>query len=217
VLDDSQIIAKTSGSGHAGAITIDANSISINGGELTLQSDGSGLAGDINLQLNGGDLNLENAFVKTSALFSDGGNITIDNIGRLRLDGGAITTEVGSGFGDGGNIRISGKHILLDRSTLTANAFGGRGGNISLKTGTVLKSPSSRITASSTLGIDGVIQTDAPIVDVSENNFGRNLNARDAQRIGTSLCDVQSQERLSSLVRRAETLQGGASEAGCER
>ena len=62
---------------------------------------------------------------------------------------------MGTGQGSGGNVDLRSPVLVMRSSTISANAFGGDGGNIHIGTSIFLPSADSAITASSTLGIDG--------------------------------------------------------------
>ena len=88
----------------------------------------------------------------TEAREADGGNIQITAHNLIRLQDSQITTAVGSGEGAGGNITIDtidSAFVILANSQITANAFGGPGGNIDIVTEVFLADPTSQVTASS--------------------------------------------------------------------
>ena len=102
----------------------------------------------------------------TAATTSDGGNIVF-TVGQLfYLLDSSVTTSVQSGAGGGGNITIDPQFVILNRSAIRANAFGGPGGNITIAAGVFL-SPESAVTASSVLDVPGVIDIQASVSDVS--------------------------------------------------
>jgi large exoprotein involved in heme utilization and adhesion len=94
--------------------------------------------------------------------------------------GSRISTTAGTAKagGDGGNIAIDANFIVAvpkENSDITANAFTGRGGNINITTqGTYgiefrpKETPLSDITASSQLGVNGVVEINTPDVDPSQ-------------------------------------------------
>jgi large exoprotein involved in heme utilization and adhesion len=110
--------------------------------------------------------------VTTGATLADGGNISITSTGSLlRLTDSQITTSVQSGEGQGGNITIGSighpfEFILLDRSQVRADAFGGPGGNINIFANVYLTS-ASVVSASSALSAPGTIAIEATVTDVS--------------------------------------------------
>jgi large exoprotein involved in heme utilization and adhesion len=85
----------------------------------------------------------------------------------LRLRDSQITTAVGSGQGRGGNILIDPTFVLLERSQIRADAFGGSGGNVRIVTEVFLANPASSVSASSALGISGTVDIQAPVTNLS--------------------------------------------------
>ena len=62
----------------------------------------------------------------------------------IRLRDSQITTAVGSGRGAGGNITIDPEFVVLENSQISANAFGGPGGNITIRAGVLLSDHPAR-------------------------------------------------------------------------
>src|SRR5262249_32893170 len=87
----------------------------------------------------------------------------------LRLRDSAITAEVGGGARTvGGNITIDPQFVVLQNSRIVANAFQGRGGNINIQAQQVfLADPASLVSASSALGINGQVNIQAPVTNIS--------------------------------------------------
>ncbi len=54
---------------------------------------------------------------------------------------------------------------MLRDSAVSANAFGGPGGNIHIASETFVASAASRVTASSQLGVDGTVTIESPALD----------------------------------------------------
>lgn len=158
------------GSGNGGDITINASkSVSMkSGSSISASSLGTGLAGDIFLDA-GKTLDLTNSSITTQATVADGGNITVRAIDMIYLDNSNITTSVGNGSGDGGNIDIDPEFFIIKSSNILANAYGGTGGNITLVADHFITSPDSIIDASSALGIDGSVNLSSPDEDVSDD------------------------------------------------
>jgi hypothetical protein len=92
----------------------------------------------------------------------------------------------------GGNITIDPEFVIVQNSQIVANANRGQGGNIQITAGVFLADPTSRVDASSDLGIDGTVDIRAPVTNVSgtiaplPQDFGRQLEllcGRCAQRL----------------------------------
>ena len=149
------------------------------GATIAVNSQGTGEGGNIEIQA--GSLSLNNgATILAETTSNQGGNITL-NIDELLLlrHGSKISTTAGTdqAGGNGGNITINADYIVGVRqedSDITANAFKGNGGRINITAqgifGLEFRShltPLSDITASSELGVDGVVELNLPDVDPS--------------------------------------------------
>ncbi|OLT62332.1 two-partner secretion domain-containing protein [Moorena bouillonii] len=159
--------------GDAGTITINAKSIVLeneSGIGTNTEDNSTGKAGEITI--NADSISLENNSNISAQTFSgDGGNIilTLQELLLLR-DGSQISTTAGTEKqgGDGGDITIEADLIvafLEENSDITANAFDGMGGNITLTAQGIFgfnfpDQPTnlSDITASSERGVDGNIE-----------------------------------------------------------
>ncbi|HZD41116.1 MAG TPA: hypothetical protein VE131_10370, partial [Terriglobales bacterium] len=166
VSDGGQIFAETTAAGEGGSIALKADRIALaNGGMISSKSSGSGDAGNISVQSN--LFRSVNSSVTTEAETADGGNIDFKVASTVELVNSEITAEVKSGVGTGGNITIDPNFVILNNSDITANAYGGPGGNIHIVSDVFLASPDSRVTASSTLSTQGTVDIQAPITDLS--------------------------------------------------
>lgn len=168
-------------SGQAGRITVKTNLLSVtNGGQLSVSSQGQEGAG--NLDINVHQLRLDNqGSIQAQTASGQGGSISLQVPDLLLLRRGSfISTTAGTAQagGDGGNIILNGNLIVAvpqENSTISANAFSGRGGNIRITTQglfgiqprTSTTTGLSSITASSEFGISGTIALNTPDVDPS--------------------------------------------------
>jgi large exoprotein involved in heme utilization and adhesion len=116
-------------------------------------------------------LRSEASSVTTAASFSTGGNIHIQGEDIQLLDGTQVTATVAGGTGNGGNVTIHAKTLVgLGNSDITARADQGFGGNIVIAAEVVLLSKDSDLNASSNvIGQEGVVEVNAPRVDISSN------------------------------------------------
>jgi large exoprotein involved in heme utilization and adhesion len=64
---------------------------------------------------------------------------------------------VRGGGGDADNLTLSSPFVVAESSQIIANAFGGIGGNIRIGAEVFVADPTSRVEASSTLGIPGTV------------------------------------------------------------
>ncbi len=195
----SGLLAETRGTGAGGDVSVSAWSLTLgDGATISSSSLGSGLAGDVRIEL-GDSLTLRDASIATQAISSDGGNITITAPRLIHLIDSRITTSVESGVGGGGNIFIDPQFMVLQNSQIVANAFGGPGGNIHIIAGQLISDPATAISASSTLGIDGSVNIEAPDSDVSADLAVLPASFLDAARLLQAGCGA-ARAGLSSLV-----------------
>jgi large exoprotein involved in heme utilization and adhesion len=195
----SGLLAETRGEGAGGNINVQAHDLRLTAGAtLSSSSIGTGLAGNVTLIL-GDTLAMRGASIQTQAVTSDGGNIAISVPRLIDMIDSRITTSVQSGVGGGGNIAIDPQFLVLQRSQIIANAFGGPGGNIDIVAGQLIADPFSVIEASSALGIDGSVNIDAPNPDVGSNLVVLPETFLDAARLLQPTCGA-ARAGLSSLV-----------------
>ncbi len=144
------------------------SSISLIGGgpQITATATGTGAAGSITVT--SPQLSLrDGASVSTTAQAADGGNITIGPGDLLYLQRSSITTSVHSAFGNGGNITVDPRLVVLDRSQIQANAVAGNGGNVLILADQFVPSADSVVTATSQLGVSGEIFITGPLLDLN--------------------------------------------------
>ncbi|MBD2247799.1 filamentous hemagglutinin N-terminal domain-containing protein [Nostoc sp. FACHB-888] len=155
--DDQQLIAAPSEqNGTSGQITINAESLKLTQGIISVRNQGTSEAGT--LRVNSRFISLNNkSSINASTASGEGGDIFLTS-GYLRLRDSSITATAGNN-GNGGNIRIATNIITAtDNNAITANAFRGRGGNIRIDTKGLFVSPDTQITASSERGINGTVE-----------------------------------------------------------
>jgi large exoprotein involved in heme utilization and adhesion len=163
----SSVTTASDGAG-GGAITIAANRVQLDPGAIiSARATGAGNAGNITITA-GDTLVARGSTVSTQAAQSDGGNVTLTAPTMVQLIDSTITTSVGTGQGKGGNITIDPQFVILDRSQIRADAFGGPGGNISISADVFL-TQQSVMSASSALSAPGTIDIQAGITDISGN------------------------------------------------
>nr|WP_322719991.1 S-layer family protein [Nostoc sp. ChiQUE02]MDZ8233050.1 S-layer family protein [Nostoc sp. ChiQUE02] len=170
--------------GNGGNIYLTTDSLYLsNAGRLSTSSVGQGKAGDINI--NSGSTTLDNqGFITATTNSGDGGNINLTASDRLLLrNSSRISTTAGTAQsgGDGGNIDINSRFIIAipkENSDIAADAFTGTGGNVKINSQGVFGIESrpkatekSDITASSELGVSGVININAPDTSSILNSF----------------------------------------------
>ncbi|MFW9264570.1 filamentous hemagglutinin N-terminal domain-containing protein [Nostoc sp. CALU 546] len=154
--------------GDSGSVTINTNELNIADGALiSVKNDGSGNAGIININADAIHISNYGGITATTAI-GQGGDIDITSK-FVRLDNGIISATAGQqgANGDGGNITVDTDVLFsLENSTITANAFEGRGGNIWINVrDAFLFSRNSLIEASSEFGINGTVQINGLAID----------------------------------------------------
>jgi large exoprotein involved in heme utilization and adhesion len=201
MVDGGKISVSSSGTGNAGAINISAgNEVRIvSGGSVVADSSAAGLTGNVVITA-GNQIVMTGGSVSTRAATSDGGNITLNAPNIIWLDNSQISTSVGKGLGAGGNVLIDPQFLILNNSAITANAFGGPGGNITIIAGNFLSTPSSLVQASSALSTPGTIEIFSP-----ENNVAGSIAQLprafvDASRLMRGLCSARRTGMPSSFV-----------------
>ncbi|MEN8128881.1 MAG: filamentous hemagglutinin N-terminal domain-containing protein [Pseudomonadota bacterium] len=187
--------AESPSTGAGGQVIVRARRVVItDGGLITARSSSSTKdAGDVFLQFD--RLELNSSTISTESLSAHGGNIELQsNEGLLILTHGDITTSVTGGESDAGNITIShpAVAVLMDGSQIKANAESGDGGNIAISVGVLLKSPDSLIDASSAEGIDGVVEINSPVVDLTTATLPLPVTYIDASKVMTKPCAERS-------------------------
>lgn len=171
-----KITAETAGiasTATGGLITINATDqvILTNSASITARSTGPADAGNISinagqhLDVMGADAS--RSVITTEAKQAQGGNINIQAIDRVRVVDGEISTSVLGGAGSGGNITIDPKVVLLQNSDILAQANRGTGGDISITTPVFIADQSSRVDASTPLGLNGRITIQSPTSNLS--------------------------------------------------
>ena len=205
------ISSTTIGDGKGGDVVLSAGqNVNItNGGSLSADSlalaatDATGgVGGDTgSIQITAGNsITLDGGTMSTRAAKSDGGNIKLTAPNIVQLEGSQITTSVESGVGGGGNITIDPQFVIVNNSSIIANAFGGPGGNIIIIADNFLSSVTSVIEASSALSTPGVIEVRSPENNV-ENNIAQLPAAFiDASALLRGLCTARRTGAASSFV-----------------
>ncbi|MDH3602446.1 MAG: filamentous hemagglutinin N-terminal domain-containing protein, partial [Candidatus Tectomicrobia bacterium] len=142
----SGILASSVGTGDAGSILVAAQDVTLfDGASISAEST---QAGGGNIEIEAQTVSMVDSEITTKVLGGEGsgGNILIGGMitpngdiiagtGRLNLEGSRIAASTDAG--DGGNIAIGARQVVLDRgSEIAANTNAGVGGNVTM-TGTV--------------------------------------------------------------------------------
>ncbi len=112
----------------------------------------------------------------------------------------SITTAVGTGLGTGGNVDFRTPTLSMNASSISANAFGGPGGNIGIGATNFFRSANSTVTASSVLSVDGTITFESPALDPTGELLAPAPGFLDAGAVLAGRCGPRLAGRASSLV-----------------
>jgi filamentous hemagglutinin family protein len=195
--------------GKSGNLTINTPTLRVvNGAEVTVRNDGTGNAGS--LKVNANSIFLDTKGSITAATKSgEGGNITINLQDSLVMrHHSAINTE-SLGIGNGGNISINSPIIAgLENSDIVANAVEGNGGNIDITTQGIfgLKfrdrlTSENDISASSEFGVNGTVDIQNFGVDPSSGLVELPLSLVDSSQQITAGCSANQGSRFVATGR----------------
>jgi filamentous hemagglutinin family protein len=169
VTDRATIAASGLGAGKGGDITITARQVELQNsgllGGIAARNIATGDAGNIRIVATN-KFTSQDSRVTTQTVQGDGGDIDISTGSLFHLLRSQVTTAVGTGSGKGGNITIDPQFVVLDRSQIRADAFGGPGGNVRITADIFLRSDSF-ISASSVLNTSGTIDIEATFTNVT--------------------------------------------------
>jgi filamentous hemagglutinin family protein len=194
-----QIASSTAGPGKGGEVNaIVATDIVLRdlGPQITALSTGNGDAGSITvsavrlLMNNGAAISTEAVGVRSAA---SGGNIALRVRDFLYLVSSEITAAVKGKTGYGGNMAIDSQLVVLNHSSIRAEAIKGRGGNITIN-GKLIASTDSIVSATGQLVFSG------PLVDVNGALVVLSSELRSAAEVLRDSCAAQSGRPQSSLV-----------------
>jgi filamentous hemagglutinin family protein len=124
-------------SGDSGSVTIATPQLQImDGGVVTVRNDGTGDAGNLQIQSNLVELT-NNGGITGVVKEGAGGTIELEVVDSLNLTGGSQIASDNLGGKDGGEIKIATDNLgISDRSFITTTSFGsGKGGDITLNVG----------------------------------------------------------------------------------
>jgi filamentous hemagglutinin family protein len=158
--------------GSSGDLTISTPNLIIdNGAYITVENQGSGMSGNININADRVTLK-KTSYIVASSLSGQGGNLLVRS-NLLLMNQGSFISTTANGSGDGGNINLAIPLIVgINNSDITANAVTGSGGNVKINTQGIFGlqfrpqlTPESDITASSQFGLSGSVNIQNPIVN----------------------------------------------------
>ncbi|HEY9675414.1 MAG TPA: S-layer family protein, partial [Waterburya sp.] len=201
------------GTGTAGAIIINANSLFLrDGAQVSVNNQEFGEAGGIRINAQEDILLLRNAEISATTLSGEGGDIEL-NVGDflVLLGNSNISTTAGKapGGGNGGNIRINLNRpratglwgIPVNDSNITAQAFTGNGGSIRVNARRLyridrrpLNPNTNDINASSTYGQEGLVEIDDVNIDPTQGLNNLPETPIDVSRLITQRCAVRGKD-----------------------
>jgi len=148
--------------GGAGNLRVNTERLIVrDGARITASNMGVGKAGNVEIIAPFIQLNNEGT-IRATTRVGDRGNITIQSQNLQMRHESNITTD-GSNTANGGNITINTDVLAaLENSNIRANAIRGQGGNILINTQGDFRSFDSEVSASSQLGINGVVEIQTP-------------------------------------------------------
>jgi filamentous hemagglutinin family protein len=184
-------------SGGSGDLNIQTPQIRIlNGGEVSVRSDGPGRAGNLSIVADAISLN-NRGHITASTVSGNGGNIELNVKSSLILQNESMIANDSFGIGNGGATRINAPTIVgLGNSDIEANSIQGSGGNIQittqgifgLKYRTALTSDND-ITASSEFGINGSVQVNSIGINSTSTLNSLPSEVNDSSLQMTDRCD----------------------------
>jgi filamentous hemagglutinin family protein len=169
----------------------------LDGAQITVKNDGTGNAGD--LKVNANSIFLDSKGSITAATKSrEGGNITINLQDLLIMRRGSVLSTESLSTGNGGNITINSPIIVGSKnSDIIANAVKGNGGNIDITTQGIFglqfrnsPTPENDITASSQFGVNGTVQINNIGVDPNSGLIELPENVTDQSQQIASGCSA---------------------------
>ncbi|MFZ4858966.1 MAG: filamentous hemagglutinin N-terminal domain-containing protein [Desulfuromonadaceae bacterium] len=197
--DKGRITVATSVSGKGGDMTLNVDNLHMQrNSAISSESTGTGNAGNIIVNASN-NVKLQDSFITAATLNADGGNIKIDPV-LINLLNSSITATAKGGTGNGGNVNMRGYSIILDHSKIIANSDGGTGGNISITSNQFITSADSIVTASSRLGVQGTVDINAIVSDVSNGLVEMPNTFLDMDSLVPKQCATKDEEISSFAV-----------------
>ena len=190
--------------GNSGGLKVTTPQLRVlNGGGISVYSDGPGSAGNLMVVADSILLN-QAATITASTVSGNGGDIRLDVGSAVILRNGSLIATSSQGTGNGGSLFINSPSITgLGNSDITANAITGNGGKIQITTQGIfgLKyrdrlTSENDITASSESGINGTVQVNSLGLDPSSGLVKLNGEVIDSSRSIVKGCDGNQGNRF---------------------
>jgi filamentous hemagglutinin family protein len=208
---------KTGNIGDGGDLTIQTGRLIVrNGAEVAVSrqvSDSGNERKAGNLAIAARSIQLNRGFLSAMTQSGKGGNITLQVQDLLILrHRSQISTSAGTRNqgGDGGNINIDTQFLVAlpsENSDIRADAYTGKGGNVQIMAQDIFgtesrpkPTPQSDITASSKLGIDGVVRINTPDIDPSRGLVALPTQLVDASGLIAQNCSSGGSQVASTFT-----------------
>ena len=187
-------------SGDAGGITINTPLLRVSDrGQVTVGNMGSGNAGILQLNADSIVLDMEGT-INATTQSGEGGDIALNVRDSLQLRRRSTLEAESFGIGNGGNITIDSATIaLLENSQINANAIEGMGGNIELTAFGLFSSGDSNITASSQFGVDGRVNINNLIVDPASGLVTLSTDPLNPNTQIQNSCEIATRSRFAII------------------
>jgi filamentous hemagglutinin family protein len=212
--DRAQISARSSGTGDAGRVEITATgAVRLTNSDITTSAE-QAAGGAIAITTESLSLNRGRISAATGTSGAQGAaNITLQGLDLLRMGNESLIEANALNQANGGNVTIDSTFIVAtppegpEGSDITANAFQGNGGRVSINTQGVFGiefrpqlTPDNDITVSSDFGIAGVFEQNTPGVDPSRGLAELPTDVVDASRQIDRRCTSGGVARNSSFT-----------------
>ncbi|MEP0873490.1 S-layer family protein [Trichocoleus desertorum AS-A10] len=185
--------------GNSGNVTINTPFLSINdGASITVSNDGTGSAGILRVNANSISLDRDSSITAATAS-GEGGNLDLNVQGVLLLRNSSQITASAGGNGNGGNIEINASSIVsvpTENNDIRANSVNARGGNISINASGIFgiqprpqDTPLSDITATGAKSaLSGSVQLNINQLDPTPGLIGLPTTIVDSARLIAQGC-----------------------------
>lgn len=192
------------------ALTVTAPNITLKNASITAASTDNVAASNIDIN-SAKLLYLDSSSITTSANQSNGGSIRIQGPGIVILDNSQITTSVAGFYGNGGDININAKALVMDTGFIQANtaAKTASGGSIGIDVELLVANGATLfvggqtpysfqqgvfgynvIQAAAPTGASGNINLTSPVLDLSGTLTGLSARIIDTGGFGRSPCQM---------------------------
>ncbi|MCC5643558.1 filamentous hemagglutinin N-terminal domain-containing protein [Nostoc sp. CHAB 5824] len=213
VQDGARISASTfrQSIGEGGSIIVRIEKLDVlNGAAINVSSQGTGNAGLLTVNANSITLDTQGKLLGTTAS-GNGGNIRLQVQDLIVIRNGSAIATTAANNGSGGNIRINALFIIAvpgEDSDILANANQGTGGRIEInvtgiygledRTNLPTNPKISEINASSDFGVNGTVEINTPDVDPTRGLI--NLPTEPVDTEVSQVCQSSSAQNQSSFI-----------------